>query len=876
MGSPAVEVAARMTEETPNVSLVGCQLGTCQVLSLLGKGGMGEVYLGRDSRLGRQVAIKVLPDAFTRDPERLARFEREARLLASLNHPNIATIYEIGESNGIHWIAMELIVGKTLADWIRSRPLKIVEVLDVGIQVARGLEEAHARGIIHRDLKPSNVMVTDTGLAKILDFGTAKIAQAIGPDDSTLGLSTLEGKIVGTPPYMSPEQAQARKLDTRSDIFSFGALIYETVTGRRAFNGESNRAVIEAVMSAEPPPLGRHIPLELRKLIEHCLRKDPERRIQSVADIRIELEDIKGSQDFGRHKFVRDKLTWFLALLLVAVILVGIVVWTLWPSSFIPEFESVQVTSSAGWEGEPAISPDGSRIAYASNESGNLNIYVTDIFGNAHRRLTDDLADDTDPAWFPDGSTIAFTSDRGGRTAIWKIGAEGGGATLLLDNAIDPAISSDLNHPRLAFARLSPTGYRIGIASLENPGNTRIITDDPGEPVNARNPAWSPDGKSICYVDRQELWVIDANVGGARRITSDGHLKQEPAWSPDSRRIYFVGFQQGAAALRCIRSSGGQSKRVTSGTGAESHPSVSRDGRRLVYATNEDNHQIVLLDRRSGKKNVLQGSDLSMPAIAPDGSKVVFISMRPGQEDLWLQPIQDQKPTGAPRRLRGLGGISSHPAFSPDGRWIVCYRILMNNREIWTLPLSGESAVQFTHAPPSAFHPAWSLDGSRIAFVTNQREIWVASVKQGNPVGTPERIAAGEFFAVAPAWSLDSKRLAFVASLGDQSEVWLVPADASGPAFKLTSGADARCLHWDAATGDILASGSWGQNRVSLRSVDPKSGNSSPFWPEVEFGLGTSPELGLFDITRDGKGLAFSKVELRGHVWMSIAAKGTF
>jgi Tol biopolymer transport system component/tRNA A-37 threonylcarbamoyl transferase component Bud32 len=871
----------------------GCYLASYRIEALLGRGGMGVVYLAQDEKLRRRVAIKVLAPGMFRDDEARRHFLKEARVLAQLSHPNILTIHDVNCAENVDFIVMEWIEGSTLKELIRPHGLDIERVLKYAIQVADALALAHARGIIHRDLKPSNVMVTDAGLVKVLDFGLAKIVRPAGVDDSTLGFSTSEGKIVGTAAYMSPEQAQARKLDSRSDIFSFGSMLYEMVSGQRAFTGDSAQSVIEAIVSAEPVPLGEQVPVNLRKAIERCLRKDPERRFHSIADVRVELEEVKEETDSRALKVAENvraleygwtKKAWFHAALIAAVCLAGMAVWRFWPvfevNPTLSDFELVQVTSTAGWEGQPAISPDGGRIAYSSNESGNLDIYVTDIRGHAHRPLTDDPADDTDPAWFPDGSAVAFTSERGGRTAIWKTGAEGGGATLLLDDAVDPAISSDRDQPRIAFARISPTGYRIEVAPLDNPSSVRVLTADPDGAVMARNPAWSPDNRMICYEDRQELWIVDASGGKPRQITFDGEYKCEPVWSSDGRHIYFFGYVKGAQALWRISSGGDKLQRVTNGTGEEAHPSISRDGKRLVYATNKTNYRVELLDRQSGRRNVLPESDWLFPALSPDGSKIVLVSMRPGaQEDLWLQPVLSSKPSGPPKQLMRLGGIASHPTFSPDGRWVACYRILKNKREIWTLPLSGEPAIQFTRDPPSAAQPAWSPDGLMIAYAAlynTGSEIWVAPVKEGRPAGPARRLAAGNYFARAPGWSPDSSMVAFTAWDKEQNEVWLVPARGGAPAFKLTDGAEARYLRWDATSRDILVSGCWGENRVTLRNVNPKNGASTPYQPEVEFGSRSSVEAGFFDISADGRQLVFSRVDPVGHVWMFNATKSVF
>ncbi len=887
------KVAADLVRQDTPEFQPGCHLASYKIEAVIGRGGMGVVYLAQDERLHRRVAIKILtPKAFC-DDEGRRRFLKEARVLAQLSHPNILTLHDVTSVDNLDFIVMEYVEGRTLKRLIGPGGLEIGKALKYSIQVADALVQAHLRGVIHRDLKPSNVMVTDTGFVKVLDFGIAKLIQPVGADDSTLELSTSGWKIVGTPAYMSPEQAQARKLDSRSDIFSFGSLLYEMLSGRRAFIGDSSQSVIEAIISADPTPLNERIPMNLRKVIERCLRKDPERRFQSIADVRVELEEVKEETDSkalhaAEHvempKYSWARKAWFLALLFTSVGLASIAVWRFWPlpeeNTPLSEFEVVQVTSSAGWEGQPAISPDGSRIAYSSNESGNLDIYVADVHGRGHRQLTDDPSDDTDPAWFPDGSAVAFTSERGGKTAIWRTGIEGGGATLLLDNALDPAISSDRDQPRIAFARISPIGYRIGVAPLDNPSSIRILTDDRNGAVMAHNPAWSPDNRMICYEDRQELWIVEASGGKPRQITFDGEFKRDPVWSSDGRHIYFFGYVKGVQALWRISRDGDKPQRVTNGTGEEAHPSISRDGKHLVYATNKTNYRVELLDRNSGRRNFLPESDWIFPAISPDGSKIVLVSTRSGaQEELWLQPLLNTKPAGSPKQLMGLGGIASHPVFSPDGRWVACYRVLKNKREIWTLPLSGEPAIQFTRDPPSAVHPAWSPDGSMIAYAALYdagSEIWVASVLEGRPAGPARRIAAGKDYARAPAWSPDSSTVAFRALDKEKSEVWLVPAHGAVPAFKLTNGAEARYLRWDAASGDILVSGTWGENRVTLRKVNPKTGASSPYRPEVEFGSRSSVEAGLFDISANGKQLVFCRVDQGGHVWVFNTTKSVF
>ena len=301
---PALEVAAKMIAHEKPESLLGQQLGSYQILSLLGTGGMGVVYKARDTRLKRSVAIKVLPADQVSDPERKRRFIQEARAASALNHPNIITIHDIGSEGGIDFIVMEYVAGKTLDQLIPRKGMRLNETLKLAIQMADALAKAHSAGIIHRDLKPTNVMVTDDGLVKVLDFGLAKLTEVESDEGGTrtTQLQTEEGTIVGTVSYMSPEQAEGKKVDARSDIFSFGAVLYEMVTGQKAFQGDSKMSTLAAILKQEPKPISQlvpGIPRDLEKIINRCLRKDPGRRFQHMDDLKVELEELKEESDSG-------------------------------------------------------------------------------------------------------------------------------------------------------------------------------------------------------------------------------------------------------------------------------------------------------------------------------------------------------------------------------------------------------------------------------------------------------------------------------------------------------------------------------------------------------------------------------------------------
>ncbi|RPJ86810.1 MAG: hypothetical protein EHM18_04325, partial [Acidobacteria bacterium] len=728
-----------------SAALVGRTLSHYQILEKLGAGGMGIVYKAFDTRLKRPTALKVLPPDRISDPDRKHRFVKEARAASALNHPNIVTIYDIDQAEGIDFIVMEYLAGATLDNRIPDQGIPIAEALEVGIQVADALAAAHSAGIIHRDLKPSNVMICDSGQVKILDFGLAKLVEEpsikAGEDsraDSQQSTSrTGEGTIRGTVAYMSPEQAQGRKVDARSDIFSFGSLLFEMACGQRAFSGDSAGSIIAAIIRDEPKPLGQiaaGIPADFERVVRRCLRKEPERRFQSISDARVELQDIKEQLEAQRDAGpLKDSArpagpAWLPsvqgisgALVVVATLIVGGVWWGLRSPEPLPKFSPIQVTKSAGWEGQPAFSPDGGRIAFASNETGNLEIFVTDWRGGTPQNLTENAAQDEYPTWFPDGSAIAFVSDRNGQTGIWKMSQLGRDPILLIPSGSQPAISPD--GLRLAFVVAGGRGYsRIAVSPLAELTRIQILTDDEDGPFDHRDPAWSPDGKSICYSTRHNLWSIPASGGTAHPLTEQGELDTDPCWSPGGRFIYFTSYRGGTIALWREAIGWGRAERLTLGTGIESQPSLTGDGSRLAYSTEGPETSLVLRRRSTGTEVELSSQVRDrMASISPDNRSIAIVSSRWARDfQLGLQPLENGDVTGPLQPLTDQEGILSQPRFSHDGRWIAYYLIQSTSRDIWITSVSGGPPIQVTSSPASEGHPCWSPDDSQLAFTSDQ------------------------------------------------------------------------------------------------------------------------------------------------------------
>jgi Tol biopolymer transport system component len=671
---------------------------------------MGEVYRATDTKLGRDVAIKVLPAELAKDPERLARFEREAKLLASLNHPGIAHVYgfesaTLGDGPTAHFLAMELVAGEDLSERLKRGPIRVDDALPIARQIAEALEEAHERGIVHRDLKPGNVKVTPDGKVKVLDFGLARAYAGDAASGASGDLSqsptlahtgTAAGIILGTAAYMSPEQARGRPVDKRADVWAFGVVLYEMLTGKRLFEGETVSDVLAAVLTRDPEwvRLPAATPRPIRALLRRCLRRDVKARQQSMGDARIAVEEALAGDSTAddaapppTRPAWRRALPWA-ATLAAGALISGIVLWGLGlrrPQRDAMHFRAV--TNFAGVQAQPALSPDGRSVAFVSNRDGDYDIYVGLVSGGKLIQITHDPDFEARLSWSPDGASITYARvNDWGLWDIWQVPALGGTPRRLILNASDPAWSPDGRS--LAYVSASSQA-----GSFISRGATRTIwvSDPAGQ--NAREvtrpelapyqsePRFSPGGRELAFVTRAggprgELNVVDLRSGEVRRLTHDNTLAQGPAWSPDGRHLYFASSRGGAMNIWKIETRGSEPEPITAGQGDDVQPDVSADGSRIVFATYRARLGFARLDLQAspGPDNPKPlGIDLARNQLgavySPDGAHLAYFSNFMGveQEGIWMAGADGSDATPLVRDARS----NIFPKWSPDGSHLI-------------------------------------------------------------------------------------------------------------------------------------------------------------------------------------------------------------
>lgn len=871
----------------------GHRLGHYEILDLLGSGGMGQVYRARDLKLERTVALKCPRPDLANDPAFRRRFLREARAASALSHPNIVQVFDALEEDGLPWTVMEFVDGPTLRALLHDRrTLRAEDILRHAEGLAGGLDTAHHAGFLHRDIKPSNVLIGRDGRARLTDFGLAKhLPSDPDPNPDLASTMTIEethpGAVVGTHGYMAPEQALGRPVDQRADIFSLGAVLYEMCAGRPAFMASSQGDALDAVLHRDPvgiAGLNPEIPPELVRIVGKCLAKRADERYQSAADLLIDIRTLRRRVESGSSRAGEVSWRWrdrlhsrsLRAFAAVATLAVGgSIAFRVLPhrpgEAGIPVFTTRQLTAGPGWEVDPALSPDGILVAYAvSDGAARSDIYLMDVRGGEPMRLTDDPAADRQPAWFPDGRSLAFVSNRGGRTSVWKVSRLGGSPVLIVPDAKEPAISPD--GQSIAFARRAAGGHdRIHVASLATPQSARVLTGDGDGMWDHEHPAWSHDGRTLCYSTWQGLRLVPAAGGKTRRLTSDDVFSRDPAWSADDRFVYFtyLGHDETDLSIWRVAAGGGEPQRLTLGTGPEGQPSIPSNGSILAYSTSMVSREIILLDRRTELRARLVNNKIAYsPSFSPDNSKVYFTSNRSRSDDLWAQPLVEGRPQGPPKRLTDLPGGQATLAVSPDGRWVAFHRNLEGQRDIWIMPEAGGPAVNITNQGGMNVHPSWSPDSGRIAFSSDRdgrQHIWAMPVSGGQPAGPAQRVTEGDALDEFPSWSPDGDRIAFIRATGDVDDVFIVPAEGGLPR-QLTHGCSPGDVEWEVPGDALLVSGSWGTDRMEIRRVPADGDDPEPLASPVVFGEESSE--GDFCLSRDGRYVAYVEERLRGNIWV--------
>ncbi len=756
----------------------GTRLGSYEIQSPLGAGGMGEVWRAKDTRLGRDVAIKVLPEEFFEDKDRVARFEREARTLASLNHPGIAAIHSFEEipgsssSSSRHLLVMELVEGEDLAQKLLSGPIPLEEYLSLSRQIAEALEAAHEKGIVHRDLKPGNVKVTPDGRVKLLDFGLAKIFEGDGGPGSAPSVThsptltaraTAAGVILGTAAYMSPEQARGKTVDKRTDVWAFGCVLYEMLTGKRAFEGETVSDTLAALLTKEPDwsALPAETPEKVKEILRKCLRRDAKLRLRDIGDARVDLEEMSAAgassssgplpfeektaspsstvgHDASASRTRGSRKSLYLSWAIAAAFAAATGALALRARAPAPQPLVVQPLTDSGHDWFPAASPDGKLVAFVSDRDGRDRIWLKQMPDGDERPLTS--GPDDRPRFSPDGTSLLFVRREDAVSSLYRVGVLGGEPRRLVANATDGAWSCDGR--RLAWVREGKEEGRqlwaLTVGSADG-GEPREIYRSTTVPFDW--PAWSPDGKWIvCFPHSLGAAayagpVLVASDGSATRDLGAGRSAEisSAVWMGTGREILLARvspvlslFEAAACTIERMDSETGGQSPVLESPSRVSAVDVLGPGHLVFDVSSNRVNLREVAGAGAGAPDVWLTRGLGMnrqPRYSPDGEWIVYSALRGGNVDVWsLQPR-----TGAVRRLTDSPSVDYDPALTPDGKHLVFSSDRSGNFEIWMADADGSGARQVTHDGVDAENATATPGGEWVIYASGDRKkfgIW--------------------------------------------------------------------------------------------------------------------------------------------------------
>ena len=884
--------------------MIGMNLGPYQIQSLLGAGGMGEVYRARDSRLNRDVAIKVLLDEGAASTERRTRFEREARVIAALNHPNIVAVYDFGVEGGQQYIVSELVEGESLRSLLTNKPLPTRKLVDLATQVADGLAAAHAAGVVHRDLKPENIMLAKDGRVKILDFGLARQNPVKGSEETLFAEAvtrdhlTVEGSVVGTAGYMSPEQVLGKEAGYPSDQFSFGLILYEMASGKQAFARPSSIETMAAIVREEPPAIEEKLPTSLRWIINRCLSKEPEQRYESTRDL---YQDLRNLRDHFSEAFSSEILApvaaqakrrrWRTPAVYAGfVLLAGLLGYLLRPTG--QDIGNYRYTPFATDTYGGVWSPDGKAVAYASKQGDVNQVFLRYLDSPVPVQLTHEKQGVWPLGWSSDKNhlIVGQLTDRQESPVykLYSVATVGGELEFILDF---DCFGCGLSPDGKVFATLMLTG---------DSGYNVAVSDPVGSPLQTYTPApfagkvlyntprlsFSPDGKKILLYragdnSHDEAWLLPYPAGGKpphrvlQKLPTFGGTPNF-SWMPDSRYVVvsMAAEQDSPSHLWMADTESDFLTPLTTGTEMERNPMVAPDGKSVLYSQRTDHLDVVSVSVEdvAAKTLISTGGQDSMAAWSANVAKMVWVTNRTGRSEIWIHlPDGSERPVVTAADFpAGTLKWFMNPSLSPDGNRVIYVRTdNVGGNRLWMSSLSGGAPVRLTNAEATEeFGGSWSPDGSRFAYLQTAGGKTSLTLVRATGNATPVALTAGGVDGDLPDWSPDGNWITY----RDDAGWHLISPDAK--ASKTLGRFDTEYLAFSTdgkrLYGIEKSAGRPDQDRATLFSLDPAllkktvvKELGSDLQPASNFGVSIR-----FSFAPDGKSFVYSTEKKRDDLWL--------